>query len=106
MSRYDYRGMRSVLGAACVGLFFVWDLSVNHATYTHGIADVVAPHGVDATDHAAFDEQYGQIPAVNLPLFDLTAQRLQKRNLFGGARLVHRNSSRGSILTVSYSRAR
>jgi hypothetical protein len=40
VGRYDYRGMRSVLGTACVGLFFVWDLSVNHAAYTHGIADV------------------------------------------------------------------
>ena len=40
VGRYDYRGMRSVLGAACAGLFFVWDLSVNHAAYTHGIADV------------------------------------------------------------------
>jgi hypothetical protein len=31
--------MRALLAAACVGFFFLWDLSVNHAGLTKGIAD-------------------------------------------------------------------
>ena len=84
----------------------------------HRVADAVAPHRVDAVDDAALDDEQGQAAAVRASLGGEPAQAVINRSFAGsggvgrsrrrplGACLAHRNSSFGSIFTVSYSSAR
>ena len=51
-------------------------------TIAHGVADVIAPYGIDAADHAAFDEQDSQIAAVSQPILNFPVQRVAQGDNF------------------------
>jgi hypothetical protein len=44
----------------------------------YGIADVVAPDGIDATDDAAFDDQHRQWPAIGLARYQSIPKKIGK----------------------------